>query len=286
MNYVEKLLGFLLPVLAGQLLLTPSMADGWAGARSQGIGGCYVTVSDGAEGVFANPAFLAELELSEFLVGYGRLCASDDRSDFRGAVARAFQFGGLGLGYERSSSNCWEDVLTVGYGRFLPYYIASLGLNMKFLSYPSSENRAAECSGLNRALGLDLGLLFRFLSLSLGYVRQNLLILEFGDAAGAGDDLEAHKAFGLSYRYPESLCWSIQASSLSHIRDELRLGAEMRLGRSLRGRVGLDRGMPALGLGLNRDSWTVDMATLFDDESGNTYSASFEWRVGRRFLFE
>ncbi len=250
------------------------------------MGGCSVSMSDGAEGIFVNPALLAELEWTELLGGYGRRCGAGQYCYSGGAAARPFRFGRFGLGYQRSQNACWGDALSIGYGRFLPYYVASVGFNAKLLLPGASPDDTVGCSGGGRTLGFDFGLLFRFLELSLGYSYHNLVVKELGAAADDDTKPRANKAFGLTYRRPEWIYWSLQTSSLHRFREDLGFGVEVWFVQTACGRIGIDRGMLTGGIGLDRERWALDVATLIDEELGNTYSASFKWRIGRRFLFE
>lgn len=286
MRFAKNSLGLLLSVLLAQVLPSRGAADVWVSPRSQGMGGCSVSQPDGAEGVLENPALLAELGLTELLAGYDRRCGSGEPIHFTTATARPFDFGGLGFGYQRNREGCWEDALTVSYGRFLPFYIASLGLNGKLLYLTPSEGPTVDCSQRRNALSFGLGFLFRFLSLSLGYVHHNLVVKELAGEERNGEGPEATKALGLSYRHPEWARWSLQTSSLAGIGDELQLGTEVRFGRGVRGRMGIDRGKPTAGIGCEGSQWVLDASVLIDSELGNTYAASFKWRMGRRFLFE
>lgn len=243
--------------------------------RAQGMGGCSVSLSDGGGG-FTNPAFLAELRGTELLFGYGKRFGSEETSWLRGGLVRAFPFGGLGLGYEKKIDR--EDALMLSYGRFLPYYLASLGVSGKLLSIDSPE-------GMERYLCLGAGFLFRFLELSIGYAYQNLIVQQLGGPED-GTRPTAVRAYGISYRKPDWVYWSIQTSSIVRIRQDLRIGAEVWLSRALGVRIGADRWRPTVGIGLEGKRWLLDISALNDSERGNTYSASLKLRMGRRFLFE
>lgn len=167
-----------------------------AGARAVAMGGAFASVADDATAMFWNPAGIAGIRGTEFLVTYGRWLA-DIRANYTGLVLPAGSLGTLGVNatfvtmdeMERTTVEAPDGTgeyfdagslaFGLSYGRALTDRF-SVGFNGKYIRESIYHSRA-------QGLALDIGTLFRT---QFHDMRIGMSISNFGTKMRmTGDDL-------------------------------------------------------------------------------------------------
>ncbi|MBN2200707.1 PorV/PorQ family protein [bacterium] len=141
-----------------------------AGARAVAMGGAFASVADDATAMFWNPAGIAGIRGTEFLVTYGRWLA-DIRTNYTGLVLPAGNLGTLGVNatfvtmddMERTTVEApdgtgeYFDAGSLAFGISVGRALTdrfSIGFNGKYIRESIYHSRA-------QGLALDIGTLFR-----------------------------------------------------------------------------------------------------------------------------
>jgi tetratricopeptide (TPR) repeat protein len=271
-----------------------------AGARSQGLGGAFVSVADDASALYWNPAGLARLPRSEITASHVSLFSSTSEATFffAGAAYPTLSAGTFGLGFLRlgSSFDAYDEasrylgessygesqaMLSYGIARRLPYLAGetSFGVSAK-LQHQEVEPFSAT------GTGLDLGFLYRpdrFENLALGANLQDVIGADL-KLVSEEEPVPFTLLLGASYGLPIGrsgrLLLSLGYDAPRYDDHELHVGAEYLHSGMLGLRLGFDDGRVTFGVGVAFQSYRLDYAYLDGGEVGSSHPVSFTAGLG------
>lgn len=183
-----------------------------SGARSMGLGGAYLALSEDVDGIWHNPSGMAAFEGMEvqlnYALPYGGL--GDDLSI--GSVGLLKSMGGLGnlgVGLSMLSSDVWKEQVFVG---SLSREFGALGLGGSFKMLMWSAEGGTYGADLSKTgMTLDVGGIYclggmlGFEGIRLGVLLSNLLPANISDAGDDGGKLPMGIGLGVGLKKGNSL---------------------------------------------------------------------------------
>ncbi|HDT12547.1 MAG TPA: hypothetical protein ENO01_02700 [Candidatus Marinimicrobia bacterium] len=296
---------FSILLLSGTLLFAGSdETGGYAGAflrmplsaRSAALGNAAGSLKDSPESFVENPAVLSSLEKREFGSSFQFL--SLDRSLHMvslamplppsAGLALAWVHAGVGKIEERNFSNVLtgelqtsQDALYIGFSNMI-WESFTIGINAKVLIDQLPEVTA---TGFGLDLGfyyrpfddINLGLTFKDINSKINWNTNN--IYTYGSQRS--DAYPRMIQFSGDYDYKDFLLLTIAYKGSYDIRPTWHGGLEVKAGKHIALRTGLDDMMPVFGLSTHYDVWEgidtrIDYAFLLGRYSEG-YSHVFSW---------
>ncbi len=259
---------------------------GWS-PRAIGMGGAFVTIEGDINGATYNPASIARLLNSEFLIAYHYIGLLPDSLGFgqvnmtgnllsfavpdRGLWASTIYYTriapqeDLGISYS-------ENVLGYSMAKIL-FNNLSLGVNIKrlWVSLPQPY--------MGDGIGLDMGLIFKLTqNFKIGVAVYNLYsaIYWYNGEEGYHESIATTVKVGLSYQTDRLIiAGNIDFPDLTY-----HFGGEYSINKNLAIRLGWNIDSPTFGIGFKKDNITLDYALLYSLKLGGFYH-----RVGLNMSF-
>ena len=260
-------------------------------ARALGMGGAFVSVTDGASSVYWNPAGLALLDRGEASFLHVSLW-EETVYDFLGLAYPTLDFGSVGIGVFRlgTSDIPRRDASNLDLGRFdntISLYSVSLAS-----SFPFSTKGGMSFKIYNQSLagntaigvGLDLGILATPSEhFSWGVNLQDLLRPTL-QLTSKKERIPFNLKAGASYSQEIDLVSIILAADLDKTQDreiEFHLGAEIGLQDAVFLRGGYDRDYTTWGGGVKWNWLRADYALKTQPDLGVTHRLSLTIQFGQ-----
>lgn len=255
------------------------------GARSQAMGGTFVSLGDDASALFLNGAGLVTLGTAAFYGDYAEPPREDVTTSAKGCVAVPAWGVVAAAGWyrlERTDGNT-ENLFTAGIARKLlegtqgSFLAVSAGLSVgRILSDPA----CSLCGGRSSesAVGGDIGVMLRPLPiLSLGYAVTN--VGGAGFARGGTDWPRVHR-WGVSYFWQQRVVVSFgQEHAGGNVRRRYGFSVRTALPAELMG--GFSEGNVSGGVRVQIDRFRAAAAFSSSERYGPAYRVSLEILVGR-----
>lgn len=278
-------------VLAASDAGVESLFSNGVGARSQAMGGGFVSLSDDASAVYFNPAGLPLLNYQEISLMHMELFEGTNYN-FAGWVYPDIKLGGFGFGYFRIGSDDitrtenFIDQGTFDYSisQFMASYgkklnnTLSFGFSVKLLSQ-KLDNYS------DNAVGVDFGFMGQVSKyIRYGFIARDISQVEL-ELYKVADKLPVSFAGGLGIKdYPLtdkiSLTTSFELELIENRDADLHTGGELSFENKYFLRAGYDRDNFAFGAGMNYDRFRLDYAYKILDDIGDSHRFSLTMHIG------
>lgn len=259
-----------------------------AGARSQSLGGAFVSIADDASTVFYNPAGLAGLNYQELTLMHTDLFEGTNYN-FISWVYPDFKFGGIGLSYFRIGTDDIikrDNYLNTGqfdysvyqfmlsYGKYI-YKDFSIGINYKMV-HQALDNLSDNSYGFDFAIKSDFSQY-----ISTGIIIRDIIPpkLELGETTES-TPITVSMGLGLN-NYPLSdltgLTAAFELEKIENRDFKTHFGVELIYDNHYSLRSGYDKDNFTFGAGLKYDRLKIDYAFKVHDylEDSHRFSLSF-----------
>ncbi|MBI5555148.1 MAG: PorV/PorQ family protein [Elusimicrobia bacterium] len=300
--------GLITMILAGLLLGFPLVAAAQAlnggqpgsflhlgqSARAQGMGNCFVAISDDVTAIYYNPAGLTQLLKYELNTFYCPLW-EDTNYNFLGYAHPLEKMGTFGVAlinmttgeFEKRETIISEPTnFTVNDRAFLFSYGHNFSNRLSVGTTVKSIKKTVDIYS-GSAFGIDAGALYRFLGnqLSVGANFQNLMA-PAPKLQSAGDKYPLYSKFGVAYKiesaltnWEDKLILALDVDYSSFLKAKNHFGIEYWYGKNLALRLGKDiNNYMTFGMGVNYASFSFDYAAVAHD-----LGLSHRFSVGYRF---
>ena len=244
-------------------------------SRTEALGRAFIAVADDANSAWFNAAGLANLDRFEILATYRRPYSVGDVDEGYAAIAVPSPTGVVGASwfYRGLQGVMGENLLTLSFGRDLVRTVEdaslSVGANIDY-SRVSVSDRFNQSDG---AVTFGLSAHMRpFPMIGVGYAVRNLnestLHLVPG---GVGTELRRRHSWGLSYFWARRLILSFERRQDSNGDWRDHGGMELRLGRLVALRSGLDGRYATMGMGIVWSGVAFDVGVSSHASLGASY---------------
>jgi hypothetical protein len=258
--------------LLGISSLHSHIGDVEIGARAIGAGKACVTLLEGSEAIFWNPASLiSETEVDIYSV-YEMPYSL--REFMRGAVSiklgdrkKAF---GVGLRIKNLRDVFNESNFILGFARRVKFL--SIGGNFRYIVISATDGNGNNYAERNWTF--DMGILVEIRNFRLSYsyfdlIKPNMSLL------GNDEPSISTQRIGFGLRRPSNVIWLLSIEDHGYGFNIYRIGVEAWFTRGFSARFGIDERYPTVGFGLREKNWELDFGTRSHRYLGNTYSISF-----------
>lgn len=289
----RRLTAFILVVATALAVAGSAHADfrhGRMGARPKALGSAFVSLADDANAAYWNPAGLMHAPQASLMLTRSWLYGvSDIQKDYVSATMpgwQGFRFGAswVRLGIDSIYS---EDTINFSVARGMAFLEGlSLGVTGKMflLAAPGYEQyNDPNYNGGDHDFSFDVGAHYDSGDAwTLGAVLYNVTAptLQLLDNTSDPDPVYREWAAGGSYLFRETLLVTADVRSRDGRTEDIILhgGAEIWFYDALVLRAGLDKGLVAMGVGLQDKHWQADFSLETDKKLGNVYMLSFTLR--------
>lgn len=268
-----------------------SLFSNGVGARSQAMGGGFVSLADDASAIYYNPAGLPFLNYQELSLMHMELFEGTNYN-FAGWAYPDQKFGGFGFGYFRIGTDDiqrTENFIELGrfdysitqymasYGRKLNNTI-SVGFSVKLLSQKLD-------SYSDNAVGMDIGFMGQISKyLRYGFIARDISQVEL-ELYRDTDKLPVSFAGGMGLKdYPlsenVSLTTSFEFELIENRNAALHTGGEISFDKQYFLRGGFDNDNFAFGAGMNYNRFRIDYAYKILDDIGDSHRFSLTMAIG------
>jgi len=207
-------------LLAGSSTVQAGFEDLDAGARSMGMGGAFIGLSDDASALLYNPAGIATIQRLDLLVNYsslfGGLTAGSIYNGYVGLVLPTESIGSFGVGfYQRgaglSSKTFYsESVVALGYANRVDKFSFGFTAKILMLSWnedffdPTVQNYLTDSK--KSSLDIDAGVMYQpFENLSLGLAVENVIASDMTIHTDSEHKLDRVVKPGVAFKIGEPL---------------------------------------------------------------------------------
>lgn len=283
-------------------VLAKSLAGGQPGsflhlgqsARAQGLGNCFVAISDDGSAMYYNPAGLSQLSKYELSTFYAPLW-EDTNYNFIGYAHPLEKFGTVGGAIINLTSKSFQkrdDIFSTptDFNISEKAYFLAYGTNLSNrLSIGATLKSVQKIVDLysSSAFGIDAGLLYRFVGnkLTVGANFQNLMA-PAPKLIEEKDKYPFYSRFGAVYRiepsktkWNDKLLLTADVDYSSFLQTKGHFGLEYWFGQNFATRIGRDvNDFFTFGLGFNFSNFSLDYSVL-----PHTLGVSHRFGVSYRF---
>lgn len=254
-------------------LLHAYLGNTEVGARAISTGKACITLLEGSEAIFWNPASLISETKFDIFTVYEIPYSLRDFA--RGALVakigdkrKAF---GAGLRIKDLRGTFTESNVILGFARKI--YFINLGGSLRYIlisaTYGNGNNYVA------RNWTIDIGFLIYVGNFKLSYAHFDLLNPNMSLLGNAEHSISI-KRIGVGLRRPSNVMWLFSLEDHGEGFKIYRIGVEAWFTRGFAARFGIDERYPTIGFGLKEKNWAFDFGTRSHRYLGNTYSFSFK----------
>lgn len=249
--------------------------------RTASLGGAFVAIADDPSATVDNPAGLSGCPTLSFLATYRRPFGVDGLDD--GYLAVTTPLGPIGVGgswFHRGLVGALsEDLFTLSVARDLKRTSedASLSIGASIdIARVSARDEAGDAA---TAVALGAGVLLRpFAFIGIGYSIRNVNEPEIDLVeGGATTALRRAQAIGLAYYWQERLVVTVETRQDTGGEWRNLGGAELRVGRHLALRGGMESSRAAVGVGITSGPFVLDAGMTGHEALGSTYMVSLRY---------
>lgn len=243
-------------------------------ARVLSLGGASAALADDASAVRSNPAGMVQSDGIAVACGYADIYAADGlyRADTSAVYARGASAWGVSWEKLGLPGIYDEDVAAVAFARQIS---DSTSVGAAVSSYRSevTDFTAPFYKGARSVAGFTLGVLWQISDDWLAAaVADNINEPRLAD----GEKLAQSARLGLRYH---PFAGGLVTAEHEPAGNVLRCGFEVVVGGMLPVRVGVERGRPTFGFGIEAGLVSVDFALLSDNNLGQLYQAGFRMKL-------
>lgn len=268
----------LIIILTFTAFLTADFSSMNKGTRSLGMGNAYTAMGEGVESLYFNAAGSAFVEFPELGAAYQNHFGVSDLMNLNMTAVMSFDKYAVGMAIQQVNllDVYAEDIFYLNLARkfVLANSELSVGANGKFFLVTGEEADVE----LDKPVDLDLGILYKYRSMSLGYSSRNLL-----RTGGKEDEMESAQILGVALHWQELL--NLTADFEMTPDDSfVRLGIELWFYDTFSPRIGFDDEYLTMGFGLKSDWWQFDFGLKTHEELGTTYRFGINVKYKRSSL--